>query len=320
MYQKKDPSLPTLSVVTPAYNQAAFLRDTIESVLSQDYPNIEYIVLDDGSTDETARILAEYGDRFRWETQPNMGQTATINKGWSLTSGEIITWLNSDDTFYNSSSVREGIEYLIEHPDVGIVFGDSMYTEADGTEIEPTRPIRDFSYKKMVLTCENSISQPSAFIRRAVIEKVGELDPKYYYFMDWDLWIRAGIYFGIEHVDAIWSTYRLHDDSKTVSQSRKAAPELEYMYEKFFARDDISAEIRAIEKEALMNMCFTSGGYYLKGGDTVNAGKMATKAFEHYPKGKYAFASLHKYLYCRLGNSTIYRKSREMVRGPQLTY
>src|SRR4051812_6953262 len=109
MYEKRDKGLPTVSVVTPAYNQADFLRDTVESVLSQDYPNIEYIVLDDGSTDDTPNILAEYGDRFRWETQKNIGQTATINKGWSLTSGDIITWLNSDDTFYDSTSVSTGV-------------------------------------------------------------------------------------------------------------------------------------------------------------------------------------------------------------------
>lgn len=320
MFEKKDPGLPTVTVVTPAYNQAEFLRDTIESVLSQDYPNIEYVVLDDGSTDETPQILAEYGDRFVWETQPNMGQTATINKGWTMTSGEIITWLNSDDTFYGKNSVRIGLEYLMLHEDVGIVFGDSMFTEADGAEIEPTRPIVDFAYEKMVRTCENSISQPSAFIRREIVEKVGDLDPKFYYFMDWDFWMRAGIYFKIEHIDEILSTYRLHSNSKTVAQSKKAAPELEYMYKKFFARDDLPPEIRAVEKEAMMNMCFTSGSYYLKGGDDESAAKMAAKAFEHNPKGRFNRENLHKYFYCRFGNSPIYRKSRELVRGPQAAY
>jgi len=308
-------TLPFVTVVTPAYNQADFLRDTIESVLSQDYPNIEYVVLDDGSTDETPQILAEYGDRFVWESQKNMGQTPTINKGWSMTSGEIITWLNSDDTFYDETSVRTGVEYLIEHPDVGIVFGDSMYTQADGTEIEPTRPIIDFTYKKMVVNCENSISQPSAFIRREIIEKVGDLDPKYYYFMDWDFWMRAGIYYEIVHIDAILSTYRLHADSKTVSQSKKAAPELEYMYKKYFNRDDIPEEIRTIEKEAMMNMCFTSGGYYSRGNDAKSASAMGSKAFEYNPQGKYKMPNLHKFLYCKFGNSPIYKKSRELVRG-----
>jgi glycosyltransferase involved in cell wall biosynthesis len=315
MYKKKDPDLPTLSVVTPAYNQAEFLRDTVESVLSQDYPNIEYIVLDDGSTDDTAKILESYGDAVRWETQKNMGQTPTINKGWSLTSGEVITWLNSDDTFYDSSSVSEGLQYLIDDPELGIIFGDSMFTEADGTEIEPTRPIVDFAYEKMVRTCENSISQPSAFIRRAVIEKVGDLDVKYYYFMDWDLWMRAGLHFGIKHVDKIWSTYRLHADSKTVAQSKKAAPELEYMYQKFFARDDIPDGIRRIEDEAMMNMFFTSGGYYLKGGDQSSATKMASRAWEVNPSGRFTKDSVHKYLYCRWGDSDLYKAGRRLIRG-----
>lgn len=309
--------LPTVTVVTPAYNQADFLRDTIESVLSQDYPNIEHIVLDDGSTDDTPKILAEYGDRVRWESQTNMGQTATINKGWSMTDGEIITWLNSDDTFYDATSVRTGVEYLLANPDVGIVFGDSMFTAADGTELEPTRPIVDYTYQKMVLNCENSISQPSAFIRREIVKKVGDLDTKFYYFMDWDFWLRAGIYYRIEHIDAILSTYRLHADSKTVAQSKKAAPELEYMYRKYFSRDDIPPEIRAIEKEAMMNMCFTSGGYYLTGNDPTGAAAMAAKAFAVNPAGRTRLASLHKYLYCKFGGGSLYRGARRLARGKQ---
>lgn len=315
MYEKKDENLPTLTVVTAAYNQGIFLRDTIESVLSQDYPNIEFVVLDDGSTDETPQILAEYGDRFQWESQENMGQTPTISKGWAMTSGEIITWLNSDDTFYDSGSVRIGMEYLMERPDVGVVFGDSMYTRADGTEIGPTRPIVNFTYKKMVVTCENFISQPSSFIRREVLKIAGGLDPKYYYFMDWDFWLRVGIFYKIEHIDEILSTYRLHSDSKTVAQQKRVAPELEYMYKKYFDRNDVPDEIRALERQAMMNMCFTTGGYYNRGGDTKCASEMGTKAFDYYPRGKYNLANLRKYLYCKFGNSPLYRTGRGLLRG-----
>lgn len=315
MFQKKDPSLPTLSVVTPAYNQAAFLRDTIESVLSQDYPNVEYVVLDDGSTDETPKILAEYGDRFIWESQPNMGQTPTINKGWAMTTGEVITWLNSDDTFYNPSSVREAMQYLIENPETAIVFGDSMFTEADGKEIEPTRPVVNFTYERMVRECHNWISQPSAFIRREIVDKVGDLDPRFYYFMDWDFWLRAGIYFRIEHIDAIWSTYRLHSESKTVAQARKAAPELEYMYTKYFGRDDIPDDVRAIEPEAMMNMWFTSGGYYMKGDDQESAAEMGRRAFSSNPGGRWQAANVQKYLFCKFGGTSAYRIARRLRRG-----
>src|SRR5258707_531732 len=140
MYGKKDPNTATVSGVMAAINQGDLLCGTIQRVLSQDYSNIEYPALADGSTSGKTQTLAEYGDRFVWESQKNMGQTPTINKGWAMTSGEIITWLNSDDTFYDPTSVRTGVEYLLDHPNVGVVFGDSMFTEADGTEIEPSRP------------------------------------------------------------------------------------------------------------------------------------------------------------------------------------
>jgi glycosyltransferase involved in cell wall biosynthesis len=300
MYEKKDPNLPTLSVVTPAYNQGQFLRDTIESVLAQDYPNIEYVVLDDGSTDDTPKILAEYGDRFVWETQPNMGQTPTINKGWGMSSGEIIAWLNSDDTFYDQSSVSQAMEFLMDRPEVGIVFGDSMFTDETGNHLEPSPPQPAFDYVRFVEECNNTVAQPSTFIRRDVIEKVGNLDSRYYYTMDWDLWIRAGLYFTIEHVKKIWSTYRLHSESKTVAHAVKAAPELEYMYDKFFSRDDLSPEILKIKRKAMMNMAYRSAGYYLNGGNRSAASRMARKALSYNPAGLFSISNLRKFAYCNL--------------------
>src|SRR6185369_848912 len=115
--------LPLVSVITPAYNQGIFLRDTIESVLSQDYPHIELIVLNDGSTDDTENILKEYTGRIKWMTQVNMGQTPTINKGWEMATGSILTWLNSDDT-YLPGAVKAGVDYLLTHPETFIVFAD----------------------------------------------------------------------------------------------------------------------------------------------------------------------------------------------------
>lgn len=308
----KSNSTPLVSVITPAYNQGIFLRDTIESVLRQDYPNIELIVLNDGSTDDTEAILKEYTGRIYWETQTNMGQTPTINRGWKLSKGEIITWLNSDDTYY-LGAVREGVDYLLSHPETGIVFSDSMFTEADGTPIERTRPVPPFNYISFIKNCENPISQPSSFIRRSVMEKAGYLDPTFYYFMDWDFWMRAGLYCKIDHIDAIWSTYRLHAESKTVSQSKKAAPELIYMYEKYFNRTDLPDKIMAIKKQSMMNMYFTSGGYYLQGEDKNSAGKMAKKALAQYPAGWMSPKSLHKFLYCSMGGSGLYRGLKKLT-------
>lgn len=302
---------PLVSVVTPTYNQAAFLRETIESVLSQDYPHIEHIVIDDGSTDETPQILAEYSGRIQWESQTNMGQTPTINKGWAQSKGDIITWLNSDDTFL-PSAVSKGVEYLNSHPDVGIVFGDTLFTEGDGTPIEESKRLKGFDFKKFVVKCENLIPQPSAFIRRSVLENTGPLDPSYYYFMDWDFWLRAGIRNRIDYFPELLSTYRLHQESKTVAQAAKAAPELEYMYRKFFALPELPDEIKGLEKWAMVNMYFTSGGYYLKGGNPKAARQVGFKALQSNPMSLSRPQMVHKFLYCLLGGGSSYQRGRGM--------
>lgn len=292
--------LPLVSVVTPAYNQADFLRDTIESVLSQDYPHIEHQVIDDGSTDSTPAILKEYEDRVMVESHSNRGQTPTINKGWERARGDIVTWLNSDDTFL-PGAVTTAVEYLSEHPEVDIVFGDTLFTQADGTPIEPSKKRADFNYEHFVVECENPIAQPSAFIRRNVIDDVGLLDPKFYYFMDWDFWLRAGLRHRIEYFPGLYSTYRLHKDSKTVAQANRAAPELEYMYRKFFARDDLPAEIRELEPRAMSNMFFTSAAYYLEGKNTKDARQMGWKALQADPAAVLRPNAVRKFLFCASG-------------------
>ena len=306
---KSRDGLPLVSVVTPTYNQADFLRDTLESVLTQDYPHIEHQVIDDGSTDSTPQILAEYSDRIAVERHENRGQTPTINKGWERAQGEILTWLNSDDTFL-PGAVSKGVDYLQQHPDVDIVFGDTLFTQPDGSPIERSKPRAEFDYRNFVLQCENPIAQPSAFIRRSVIDDIGLLDPQYYYFMDWDYWLRAGIRHSIAYTPELWSTYRLHENSKTVAQANKAAPELEYMYRKFFARLDLPDEIRALERRAMVNMFFTSGGYYLEAQNTKDATRMAFKALSAYPSSIYRPEVLHKFLYCVFGGRSVYQRTR----------
>lgn len=306
--------LPLVTVITPAYNQGIFLRETIESVLSQDYPNIELFVINDGSTDETEAILKEYTGRIRWETQKNMGQTPTINKGWQQTNGEIITWLNSDDTFL-PGGVRTGVEYLLNNPDTSIVFGETLLTEADGTPLPPPKKEMTFNYKRFVSKCNNTVCQPSTFIWRKVIDKVGELDPSFYYFMDWDLWLRAGLYFKIVHIPDVLSTYRLHAESKTVAQSLKAAVELQYMYDKYFSRPDLPEEVLKIKKEAMMNMYFMRGGYYARGGDAKSAAEMANLAFKKNPRGLLSLNSIKQYMYCRYGSTPLYSEIKKLVFG-----
>lgn len=311
--------LPLVSIVTPAYNQAAYLRETLESVLTQDYPNIEHDVIDDGSTDETPQILAEYTGRIRWESHANRGQTPTINKGWERSTGDILTWLNSDDTLL-PGAISKAVDYLRKHPEVGIVFGDTLFTNPDGSPIERSKPRGEFSYREFVVRCENPIPQPSAFIRRSVVEDTGLLDPKFYYFMDWDFFLRAGVRHKIAYTPELLSTYRLHPESKTVAQAAKAAPELQYLYEKFFAREDLPAEIRGWKRRAMVNMYFTSGGYYLQGGKPRDAARMAWKALRTYPSAIASPAAAHKFLFCLFGGNPVYRGSRDLFHRARASF
>jgi glycosyltransferase involved in cell wall biosynthesis len=301
--------MPLVSIVTPTYNQADFLRDTLESVLDQDYEQIEYQVIDDGSTDTTPDILAEYSNRLNVERHENCGQTPTINKGWERAQGDILTWLNSDDTFL-PGAVAKAVDYLEAHPAVGIVFGDTLFTRPDGEPIERSKGRKGFDYLNFVLCCENPIPQPSAFIRRSVIEDIGLLDTSYYYFMDWDFWLRAGIRHKIAYLPELLSTYRLHKESKTVAQAARAAPELAYMYDKFFARSDLPEAIGSLKRQAMANMFFTSAGYYLDGGNPGAARRMGLKALRNSPSRIYQPEVMHKFLYCLFGGRSFYQRSR----------
>jgi glycosyltransferase involved in cell wall biosynthesis len=253
------------------------------------------------------------------EQQQNRGQTPTINKGWERAKGDILTWLNSDDTFL-PEAVDRAVKYLRAHKDVDIVFGDTLFTREDGTPIEQSRRLDGFDYRQFVLSCENPIPQPSAFIRRSVIEDIGLLDPSYYYFMDWDFWLRAGIRHRIAYLPETLSTYRLHAQSKTVAYKAKAAPELEYMYSKFFARDDLPAEIRRVERQAMVNMFFSSGGYYLLGGNPKAAARMGLKALRSSPLSFYRPSMIHKLAYCLVGGRPLYQRTRDLYYKALVTF
>ena len=181
---------PLVSIVTPTFNQATFLRATIESVLEQDYPHIEHLVIDDGSTDETRSVLESFGSRVRWWSRPNRGQTPTINEGFKACRGDIVTWLNSDDTLL-PGAVSWAVSALERHAGAGVVFGDTLFTRADGSPLNRSTA-QPFDYETFVIECHNPIAQCSSFVRRLVLEETGPLDPAFYYFMDWDSLAESG--------------------------------------------------------------------------------------------------------------------------------
>jgi glycosyltransferase involved in cell wall biosynthesis len=178
--------VPLVTVVTPSFNHGRFIRETIESVLTQSHPRIEYLVMDGGSTDETVEILKSYGDRLAWVSEPDRGQTDAINKGWRRARGTIIAYLNSDDT-YLPGAVAKAVAGLHANPGAGALYGEGYHVDEAGRVIEryPTEP---FDMARLGQTC--FICQPTVFLRRDVVERLGYLDESRRYCMDYDLWIR----------------------------------------------------------------------------------------------------------------------------------
>lgn len=220
---RNDPALPLVSIVTPSYNQGRFIRETIESVLSQDYPNIEYWVIDGGSSDETCAILQEYAHdpRLHWLSEPDQGQGDAVNKGWARCRGEILGWLNSDDT-YLPGAVRAQVQALCAHPDVGVVYGDAVYTDAQGN---PGRLYRTRAFNRRRFLHVSAIAQPSAFVRRALVQEHGLLDIHLYNAMDYEFFVRLMWHTNFYYNKQTVATFRLHESGKTVSGYRRAVSE-----------------------------------------------------------------------------------------------
>jgi len=223
-------NLPSVSIVTPSLNQARFIRDSIESVLSQNYPRLEYIVMDGGSTDETLDILRGYGDRLTWRSVPDFGQANALNSGFRLASGEILGWLNSDDT-YRPGAVKAAVQHLVANPDTAVVYGEAYYIDQHNMVIG-IYPTEDFSMDRLAQACV--ICQPSSFVRRAVLEAVGMLDPTLHYCMDYDLWIRIGRHFRIERIKPFLANSRRHRRTKSFSHRDQLFQEIFGVAEKSF--------------------------------------------------------------------------------------
>lgn len=219
------PKQPLVSIVTPSFNQAKFLRQTIDSVLSQDYSSLEYIIIDGGSTDGSQAIIEEYADRLaHWESVPDKGQTDAINKGFARATGQYLAWLNSDDV-YQPHAVAEAVGFLEAHPKAGMVYGDCTFIDAQGRAIGRF-PAAQTDYQRLRRGYVH-IPQQSSFFRADLWHRVGPLDPSFYFAMDYDLWVRlageAPLVYLPEH---LWASFRLHGEAKTIAADARCWPEM----------------------------------------------------------------------------------------------
>lgn len=208
--------IPLVSIVTPSYNQAAYLEATIQSVLSQDYPRIEYLVVDGGSTDGSAAVIERYAHRLAWwVSEKDRGQTHAINKGFASSSGEIMAWLNSDDTF-EPGTVSQAVEYFAAHPEARFIYGEANYIDRAGRVVGRFQA-RQTDFRRLMQGYVH-IPQQATFWRRDLWDQVGPLDENLHFAMDYDLWVRAARLTPLVYLPGrVWANFRLHDDSKSIA-------------------------------------------------------------------------------------------------------
>ena len=201
------------------------MRRTIESVLTQDYPDIEYIIIDGGSTDGSLEIIQEYaGQLTYWESIQDHGQTDAINKGFAKASGKYLAWLNSDDV-YQPGALSEAVAFLENHPEVGVVYGDCTFIDAQDRRIG-LFPAAQTDYQRLRRGYVH-IPQQSSFFRADLWQKVGPLDTSFYFAMDYDLWVRLAREAPLVYLPGkIWASFRLHGNAKTIAADARCWPEM----------------------------------------------------------------------------------------------
>ncbi len=220
----------SVTIVTPSYNQGKFLEATIQSVLVQNYPCLEYLVMDGGSTDETLDILRRYERYLTWVSEPDAGQSDALNKGFQRARGEIVAWLNSDDV-YLPGAIWKAVEFFERNPATAMVYGDADCIDSSGKLLAPYLT-QHFDLQHLALSC--FVCQPTVFMRRQALADVGWLDPRLHFTMDYDLWMRLGREYPVAYLPEKLARYRVHPAAKTFTGREQSYIEAIRTVKKYF--------------------------------------------------------------------------------------
>jgi glycosyltransferase involved in cell wall biosynthesis len=207
----------TFAIVTPSYNTGKHIGAAVRSVLEQSGCDVNYVVMDGGSTDDTVEVLKSFGPRLRWVSERDRGQADAINRGFAQTRGDILGWLNSDDA-YALGALRAAAEFLAAHPDIAMVYGDADFIDAAGDHIARCAHVEPVFSRRRLLHYSDFIVQPAAFFRRSAFEAVGGLDPSLNWAMDYDLWLKfADAGFKVAYLPRVLANYRWLGGSKSAA-------------------------------------------------------------------------------------------------------
>ncbi len=312
--------MPIVSIVTPSYNQAGYLEQAIRSVLEQDYPQIEYLIIDGASNDGSVDIIQRYAHYLaHWVSERDSGQAEAINKGMARARGEIVAWLNSDD-FYLPGTVAAAVRAFEDHPEALLVYGDMLAVDASG------QPINLLRYRPLALTdllCFQIIGQPAVFLRRTAWERAGGLDPSYHFLLDHHLWIRVAAQGPIVHIPQLWAAARYHAAAKNRAQAVAFGHEAFRILEWAKAQPDLAPALAPILKRATASAHRVNARYLLDGGDPWAGLRAWLRTFAiHPPTALARFNLLGSALLAILGLGrlrewVIHRRSLRYRRRPQ---
>jgi len=273
--------LPLVSIVTPSYNQGRFLEATLRSVLEQDYPNIEFLVVDGASTDNSIGIIRKYADKITWwVSEKDSGQSEAINKGLRRAHGEIVGWLNSDDV-YLPGAVSAAVAAFRSHPEAGVIYGDALAIDADG---RPFNVMHARQYSLMDLMAFNIICQPAAFMRRSVLEQVEYLSPAYHLLMDNLLWMCMARIAPIVYVPQTWAAARYHDQAKNRTHGTAYGREARVLTDDLKSRPEFAEIIAANEKRIMAGVNRFDAFYLTDAGQPGDALRSYARSFSLHPR------------------------------------
>jgi glycosyltransferase involved in cell wall biosynthesis len=218
------PQNPKVSIITPSFNQGRYIEATIQSVLAQDYDNIEYIIVDGGSKDESVSIIQKYEQHLAWwVSEKDKGHADALNKGFSRATGDILAWINSDDLYY-PGTVSEAVALLKEHPEVGMVYANANFIDQNG-QFSGKFAARQTNYKRL-LRGSVHIPQATTFYRADVWRAVGLFDLSLFFAFDYEMWVRFAKVSQLLYVPRLWADFRMHDEGKSVINDNRCYPDM----------------------------------------------------------------------------------------------
>jgi GT2 family glycosyltransferase len=277
---------PLVSIVTPSYNQANFLEQTLRSVLEQDYPRFEYLVVDGASTDQSVEIIKKYASRDGltpsirwWVSEKDNGQGEAINKGLARATGEIIAWLNSDD-YYLPNAISSVVKVFQQNPDAVLIYGDMLAVDENGQTFNLLK-YRQLSLEDLL--CFQIIGQPAVFFRREAYEQTGGLDATFHFLLDHHLWVRIAQHGRILHTPQTWAAARYHPQAKNRLRAAEFGREAFRILDWAQKQPGLKEPVAGIERRARASAHRVDARYLLDAGYSASALQAWARAFVIHP-------------------------------------